>query len=76
MVSKNMLKNKIICVVGLGYVGMPLAEAFSKYVNVIGFDVNENKVEKLQKKYPHLFQILRMGFFLFPFVFEHHFDRE
>jgi len=34
-----------IAVVGLGYVGMPLAVAFAKKVDVIGFDVNKEKVE-------------------------------
>ena len=41
------LKNKTtsLSVVGLGYVGMPIAVAFSDYVNVIGFDINSDKVE-------------------------------
>lgn len=34
-----------IALVGLGYVGMPIAVEFSKYVNVIGFDINRAKVE-------------------------------
>lgn len=34
-----------IAIVGLGYVGMPLAIEFSKYVDVIGFDIDENKIE-------------------------------
>ena len=34
-----------ISLVGLGYVGMPIAVAFSKKVNVIGFDLNKNKIE-------------------------------
>ncbi|TCP24920.1 UDP-N-acetyl-D-galactosamine dehydrogenase [Scopulibacillus darangshiensis] len=34
-----------ISVVGLGYVGMPLAVAFAKKVDVIGFDLNEKKIE-------------------------------
>lgn len=34
-----------ISVVGLGYVGMPIAVAFSKKVDVIGFDLNKNKIE-------------------------------
>lgn len=38
--------SKVISVVGLGYVGMPLALAFSKKTKVIGFDVNKGKVEK------------------------------
>lgn len=33
-----------LAVVGLGYVGLPLAVAFSKYVPVIGFDINPAKV--------------------------------
>ena len=34
-----------IAVVGLGYVGMPIAVAFAKKVNVIGFDTNAAKIE-------------------------------
>ena len=47
MVSKINLKDKIVCVVGLGYVGLPLAKEFSKHFRVIGFDVNEEKIRKL-----------------------------
>lgn len=38
-------KEKNIAVVGLGYVGLPLAVLFSKEYNVIGFDVNDEKIE-------------------------------
>lgn len=34
-----------VSLVGLGYVGMPIAVAFAKKVNVIGFDLNKNKIE-------------------------------
>lgn len=34
-----------ISLVGLGYVGLPIAVSFSKKVNVIGFDINKNKIE-------------------------------
>lgn len=34
-----------ISLVGLGYVGMPIAVAFSKKVKVVGFDVNKGKIE-------------------------------
>lgn len=37
-------KKEKISLVGLGYVGMPIAVAFSKKVDVIGFDVNEAKI--------------------------------
>ena len=38
-------KREKIALVGLGYVGMPIAVEFAKHVNVIGFDINEEKVE-------------------------------
>ena len=41
------LKNKTVCVVGLGYVGLPLAEAFSHHMRTIGFRRNQEKVDEL-----------------------------
>ncbi|WP_428912664.1 nucleotide sugar dehydrogenase [Niallia sp. Krafla_26] len=38
-------KKEKISVIGLGYVGMPLAVAFAKKVEVIGFDINKRKIE-------------------------------
>ena len=35
-----------LALVGLGYVGMPIAVEFAKHINVIGFDINENRVEE------------------------------
>lgn len=54
MVSKTKLREKIVCIVGLGYVGLPLAEAFSKHFRVIGFDIDEKKVGKLNDDYSNL----------------------
>lgn len=34
-----------LSVIGLGYVGMPIAVAFARKINVIGFDINEAKIE-------------------------------
>ena len=42
-------KQEKISLVGLGYVGMPIAVAFSRQVNVIGFDVNEHKIDLYKK---------------------------
>jgi len=42
-------KEKIISVTGLGYVGLPLALEFSKYFKVIGFDINEARIELMKK---------------------------
>ncbi len=41
------MKDKTVCIVGLGYVGLPLAEAFSKHLKVIGFDIDEKKTRNL-----------------------------
>lgn len=38
-------KKEKIALVGLGYVGMPIAVAFAKKLDVIGFDLNQNKIE-------------------------------
>ena len=43
--KKIVNKTEKISVVGLGYVGMPIAVSFSHKVNVIGFDVNREKIE-------------------------------
>ena len=39
--------NKKICIIGLGYVGLPLAHAFSKKYQVVGFDINKPRVDEL-----------------------------
>jgi UDPglucose 6-dehydrogenase/UDP-N-acetyl-D-galactosamine dehydrogenase len=41
------MKHKTVCVVGLGYVGLPLAGAFSKHLKTIGFDIDEAKIRNL-----------------------------
>jgi UDP-N-acetyl-D-galactosamine dehydrogenase len=42
-------KSDKIAILGLGYVGMPLAKKFAKKFNVIGFDINQNKIDQLKK---------------------------
>ena len=41
-----MVKTKI-CIIGLGYVGLPLAHAFSSKYQVVGFDINTKRIEEL-----------------------------
>jgi len=41
------VEKAVICIIGLGYVGMPLARAFSKTFKVIGFDINADKIKQL-----------------------------
>ena len=43
--EKLLLKEKKLSLVGLGYVGMPIAVAFAKKIDVIGFDLNAKKIE-------------------------------
>ena len=38
-----------IAIVGLGYVGLPLAVEFGRKRNVIGFDINESRIKELKK---------------------------
>lgn len=40
------MKDKI-CVIGLGYVGLPLAHAFSEKYEVVGFDINKARIDEL-----------------------------
>ena len=42
-------KEEKLSVIGLGYVGLPLAISFAKKVEVIGFDINKEKVEAYKK---------------------------
>ena len=46
MVSED-LKDKTVCVVGLGYVGLPLAEAFSQHLKTIGYDLDTKKIAQI-----------------------------
>jgi UDP-N-acetyl-D-galactosamine dehydrogenase len=39
---------KTIAIIGLGYVGLPLAVEFGKKQAVIGFDINPNRVRELE----------------------------
>ena len=42
-------KKATIAVIGLGYVGLPIALAFAKKVKVIGFDINAERVALMNK---------------------------
>ena len=48
---------KKICIIGLGYVGLPLAHAFSKKYKVVGFDINEPRVEELRSGYDRTLEL-------------------
>ena len=40
--------NRKISVIGLGYVGLPIAVAFSQSMKVIGFDISQNRIDELK----------------------------
>ena len=50
MIYENLInKKEKLDIIGLGYVGMPLAVAFAKSLEVIGFDINQSKIMRYQQ---------------------------
>ncbi|MGD1120262.1 MAG: nucleotide sugar dehydrogenase [Dehalococcoidales bacterium] len=45
---KQDISGTVVCVVGVGYVGMPLARALARSLKVIGFDIDTEKVKRLK----------------------------
>jgi UDP-N-acetyl-D-glucosamine/UDP-N-acetyl-D-galactosamine dehydrogenase len=54
--DKKMKKQKI-CLIGLGYVGLPLAVAFAKKFQVIGFDISTSRIQELKDGYDRTLEI-------------------
>lgn len=46
-----------ICVIGLGYVGLPLAHAFSSKYEVVGFDISKWRIDELSKGYDRTLEL-------------------
>lgn len=46
-----------IAVIGLGYVGLPLAVEFGKKVNTLGFDINEARINELKSGQDHTLEV-------------------
>ena len=46
-----------LAVIGLGYVGMPIAVAFAEKINVIGYDYNQMKVEQYKNGIDPTFEV-------------------
>ena len=49
MLEKLIQKESSIAVIGLGYVGLPLALEFARKYRVVGFDINQERVEMMQR---------------------------
>lgn len=50
-------KDLVISIVGLGYVGLPLAVALARHFKIIGFDISENRVSELKNGHDRTFEI-------------------
>jgi UDP-N-acetyl-D-glucosamine/UDP-N-acetyl-D-galactosamine dehydrogenase len=53
---ENIVKNKI-CIIGLGYVGLPLAHAFSEKYEVVGFDINKPRIDELNSGFDRTLEL-------------------
>ena len=51
------LENPRVAVIGLGYVGLPLAVEFAKLYPTIGFDINANRVQELNEGHDHTLEV-------------------
>ena len=52
-----MKQNPTIAIIGLGYVGLPLAAAFAEKYKVIGFDINKARIQELEKGIDHTLEL-------------------
>jgi UDP-N-acetyl-D-galactosamine dehydrogenase len=52
-----LLMNNKIAVIGLGYVGLPLAHAFSEKYDVIGFDINQSRIDELNSDFDRTLEL-------------------
>ena len=50
MHQQLLTKEKTLAVIGLGYVGLPIALAFAKKIRVIGFDINAERVDMMKNR--------------------------
>ena len=43
------MRTRTVCIIGLGYVGLPLAKTFSKHLRIIGYDIDGETVKRLNE---------------------------
>ncbi|MCX8481334.1 MAG: nucleotide sugar dehydrogenase, partial [Sediminibacterium sp.] len=56
------MKSYSICIIGLGYVGLPLAIEFGKKYKTVGFDINELRLQELKKSIDSTLEIQKQDF--------------
>lgn len=49
--------NPTLCIIGLGYVGLPLAVEFGKKIKTIGFDINQGRIDALRQGVDHTLEL-------------------
>lgn len=71
-IYKDIIEKKAtIAVIGLGYVGLPIALAFAKKVKVIGFDINAERVDLMKKGIDPSNELTKADFEKSDIVFTH-----
>jgi len=53
----NRVESKKIAVIGLGYVGLPLAHAFNEKYDVVGFDIDKDRIKELNDGYDRTLEL-------------------
>ncbi len=51
------MSNSKICIIGLGYVGLPLAAAFSSKYEVVGLDIYQTRIDELSRAYDRTLEL-------------------
>ena len=51
--------NPTLCIIGLGYVGLPLAVEFGKKLKTIGFDINQSRIDALGNGIDHTLELTK-----------------
>jgi len=57
MIDRIHSRNARLAVIGLGYVGLPLAVEFGKHFQVVGFDVNARRLEELRRGHDRTLEV-------------------
>ncbi|MCX7123582.1 MAG: nucleotide sugar dehydrogenase [Gammaproteobacteria bacterium] len=65
------MNNRKVAVVGLGYVGLPVAAAFAKKQQVIAFDINQKRIAELKQGQDHTGEVSSADLQQGQFVFTH-----
>lgn len=68
------MHDRVVSVVGLGYVGLPVAVAFGQKQQCIGFDINEERISELNSGYDHTGEVSVENLKLSNVIYTSHID--